>query len=89
MTRKPLSDGRWFDMDRADKLATSRNRDDFRWCDLYKTAGGSYVFANITCWQGERDSFEPTTPQSAAEFMIKCGNELPEDLATVAESYEA
>lgn len=88
MTRRSLVDGRWFDMDKAVRLGSSRGQSDFRWCDLYRTASGGYIFGNITCWQGERDSFESTTPEDASEFLIRYGYELPKDLESVAANYE-
>lgn len=88
MTRKALNDCRWFDMDKAAKLGSSRGQSDFRWCDLYRTASGTYVLGNITCWQGERDSFEAITPDDASEFLIRYGYDLPKELEATAASHE-
>jgi hypothetical protein len=36
-------------------------------CFLYKTPKGNFFFVNLTQWQGERDTLEPTTLDEAVE----------------------
>jgi hypothetical protein len=52
---------------------------------LYKTRGGAYFAAHMTCWQGESDTLEPLSREEAMELW----EQLPEHAVSYEDAFDA
>ena len=99
MKRQSIDGGGWFDLDAATKYEESSTWNGQNhvsdatgsWSDheeLFETKGGSWIVHHWSQWQGSTDLWREIAPQEAAEWLIRCGHELPESLAAVGAELE-
>lgn len=62
-----------FDTTKAQKVASSRTNSSFAWSELYKTKGGKWVLASITCYEGQRDAYRYIEQSAAMNFFTDYG----------------
>ena len=62
-----------FNEDKATKVASSRTNSGFTWSELYKTKGGKWVLAGITCYNGQRDTYRYIEQGAAMDFFTDYG----------------
>ena len=99
MQRINLSDGRWFDLDRATKWNEATRWDGSnhlsiatgsQWHHeaLYLTASGTWIINSWSQWQGSRASWEIVEPDQAARWLVVNGHELPDSLSDIGAALE-
>jgi hypothetical protein len=97
MKRRVLTDGRWFDEDKAERF-----KEDLRWNGsnhisratgsqweheaLFRTASGKWIINHWSQWQGGCDEYYEVSNEEAAAWLV--ANEYEPHKACVAE-YEA
>lgn len=81
-TRQRLDDGRWFAIDRAEKVdeGTRWNGNNHislatgsQWEHeaLYRTAGGKWVLNSWSQWQGSSETWEEIEDEAAAAWLVR------------------
>jgi hypothetical protein len=86
---KQIIDGKLYDTDKADLVASDRFWDGSNWerngrnTYLYKTAKGNFFAYHTTQWQGERNTIEALTVEQAKELYER----LPEAEMEYAEAF--
>lgn len=99
MNRIALSDGRWFDKDKARKYGEAREHDGNNYISkttgsqwdheaLYLTAMGAWVLYRWSQYQGRLDTHKTIEPEQAARWLIRNDEELPESLAQFEQELE-
>lgn len=68
---KITTEGKRFDLEKAEKLGTFARKDDTRGSTGYKTASGNYVLHNWSRWQGEGESWEVVTRERMRDLAIR------------------
>lgn len=88
---KAIIDGKLYDTDKADLVASDRYWDGSNWersgrnTMLYKTAKGAFFLHRTTQWQGERETIEALTEEEAKGWYER----LPEYEFAFAEAFGA
>lgn len=89
MKRKVLTDGRWFDADKAESF-----EEDTRWDGsnnisratgsqwdhekLYRTAGKKWIVCHWSQWQGSETTYTEISDTYAAEWLVRNGYDHPD-----------
>ena len=99
MFRVSLTNGGWFDLDKAKEYKESFTHDGRNFISdatgtqwdhqcLYETAKGSWVLRSWSDWQGSKESFAKVSEDLASQWLISCGHEIPKSLSKFAEGAE-
>lgn len=97
--RQPLDDGGWFDLDTAqswDETTTYNGNNHVsdatgsQWEHetLYRSDKGAWILEHTSQWQGRLPTWRRVDPAEAAEWLIRCGHDVPEELADAAAELE-
>lgn len=92
MTRTALTDntGRWFDMDKAEKINEATYWDGQNWVSkatgipcthecLFRTKSGTWILNHYSDFQGSKESYNEITNEEAAAWLAKQGIEPHSD----------
>jgi len=99
MIRQTVNGGTWFDLGAAKEYLESSHHDGCnrisdatgsQWDHeaLYLTKGGAYVLQSWSQRDGVGESWDLLSPESAAEWLVRAGYDLPDSLSDVESGME-
>jgi hypothetical protein len=96
MKRQPLSDGRWFDMDRAERFQQDTYWDGqnhisratgSQWNHqiLFRTASQRWILRSWSQWEGSGETWDEISDDDAARWLVRNGHDHPDAAEAIAE----